>query len=142
MGDLRTPPVVLVSEHSDCKRQKPNTMTDVVTKLTNYFHMFDGTSKSLDEEQSLIDQVIDHHAIFQSPNCDIAYSYPEYLEHIRQLLEDGCKADILELKMHEKGVEYSVRLTTPGKDSIVIRAVGVVDNGKIVRVETLEHNET
>ena len=90
----------------------------------------------------MIDQLIDHHAIFQSPNCDIAYSYPEYLEHVRQLLEDGCKADILALKIHEKGVEYTVRLTTPGKDTTVVHSVGVVDNGKIVRVEMLENVET
>jgi hypothetical protein len=103
--------------------------------------MFDGTRKLLEEEQSVIDQVIDHHAIFQSLHCDIAHSYPEYLEHVRQLLEDGCKVDILELKMHEKGVEYSVRLTIPGKEPIVIRAVGAVDNGKIVSVEPVENAE-
>jgi hypothetical protein len=107
-------------------------MTDVVTKLTNYFHVFDGTSKSLEEEQPVIDQVIDHHVILQKG--EILYDYPQYLEHVRQLLEDGCKADILEMKMHENGVEYSVRLTT-GKDTIVIHSVAVLDNGKIIRIE-------
>lgn len=138
---VRNCELLVVSEIRLNSKNQTSTMTDVVTKLTNYFHMFDGTSKSLEEEQSVIDQVIDHHAIFQSPNCDTAYSYPEYLEHVRQRLEDGCKADILELKMHEKGVEYNVRLTSPGKDSIVIRSVGVVDNGKIVRVEPVDNTE-
>jgi hypothetical protein len=107
-------------------------MTDVVTKLTNYFHAFDGTSKSLEQEQGVIDQVIDHHVVLQKG--EICYDYPQYLEHVRQLLEDGCKADILEMKMHEKGVEYSVRLTT-GKDRGIVHSVAVVENGKIIRIE-------
>jgi hypothetical protein len=113
-------------------------MTDVVTKLTNYFHVFDGTSKSLEEEQPVIDQVIDHHVILQ--RGDISYDYPQYLEHVRKLLEEGCKAVILEMKMHETGVEYRVRLTT-GNDTVVIHSVAVVEDGRIVRIEPVENEE-
>lgn len=74
----------------------------------------------------------DHHAIFHTPSGD--HGYPEYLERVRELLEDGSKAEILELKMHEKGVEYRVQLITSDGETVGVHSVATVDHGKIVEV--------
>ena len=114
-------------------------MTDVVTKLTNYFHVFDGTSKSLEENRDVVDSVIDDHVVYHTPKGDIAH--PQYIERIRELLEDGTKVDILEIKMHEKGVEYRVSLKIPGQEALELHSIGVADHGKIIRVEPITNAE-
>lgn len=114
-------------------------MTDVVTKLTNYFHVFDGTSKSLAENRDTIDSVIDEKIIFHSAAGDIFH--PQYIERIRELLDNGTKVDILEMKIHELGVEYRIRMEIPGQDTLELHSVGVADHGRIIRVEPITNAE-
>jgi hypothetical protein len=114
-------------------------MTDAITKLSNYFHVYDGRTKSLDDVLPVLDAVIDHHMILKSRNGETV-DFPHYLEHVRELAENGCKAEILEIKTHTNGVEYRLRLLTPGSD-VVVHSVGTLDHGKVVQVEPAEENE-
>lgn len=111
-------------------------MTDVVTKLTTYFHVFDGKSKSIADNRDVIDDVIDEKMVIHTANGDI--SHPQYIERIRQLLDKGAKVDILEMKIHEKGVEYRVKIEIPEQDEVMeVHSIGVLDHGKIVAVEPI-----
>jgi len=112
---------------------------DVVTKLTKYFHIFDGTSKSLVEYRDVIDDVIDDHIIFHTASGEIAH--PQYIERIRELLDNGTKVEIIEMKIHELGVEYRIRMEIPGQEELELHSVGVADHGKIIRVEPVSNAE-
>lgn len=110
-----------------------HSMTDVLSKLTNYFQLFDGTSKSLLENRDVIDNVISDHIIIHGENGDIAH--PQYIESIRELLDKGTKVEILEMRIHESGVEYRVRITVPDEDDVhELHSIGVVEDGKLTHV--------
>ena len=56
-------------------------MSDIVTKLRNYFNLFDGTSKSLVEHRDVIDAVIDEKIRFVTPKGEIDHA--QFIERIR-----------------------------------------------------------
>lgn len=116
-------------------------MTDVVTKLRNYFSLFDGTSKSLVEHRDVIDAVIDDRILFTTSHGEI--DHPQYIERIRVLLDIGTKVEILEMKMHELGVEYRIRMMIPGHlEPLEFHSIGVADKGKIIRVQPISYAES
>lgn len=116
------------------------TDVDVVTKLTNYFNLFDGTKKSLLDNRDTIDAVIDEKGIFHSAKGDIDHA--QFIESIRELLDSGTKVEILEMKMHELGVEYRVRMQIPGQEEPQeVHSIGVLDHGKIIRIEPVTNAE-
>ena len=82
-------------------------MSDVLTKLRNYFNLFDGTSKSLIEHRDVIDSVIDEKIKFVTPKGEI--NHIQFIERIRALLDNGTKVEVLEMNIHDLGVEYRIR---------------------------------
>ena len=115
------------------------TDVDVVTKLTNYFNLFDGTKKSLLDNRDTIDAIIDENVVLHSAKGEIDHA--QYIESIRELLDSGTKVEILEMKMHELGVEYRVRIEIPGVEPQEVHSIGVLDHGKIIRVEPVTNAE-
>lgn len=108
-------------------------MADVITKLRAYFDLFDGNCKCLDDHQDVIEDVIDNRLTISTPKGDI--QYPQYMERIRALLDNGTKVNVMTLKVHELGVEYRIQKEIPGyEDPLEFHSVAMAENGKIRRV--------
>ena len=116
-------------------------MTDVVTKLRNYFNLFDGTSTSLAEHRDVIDAVIDEDIKFVTTKGDIDHA--QFIERIRTLLDNGTKVEVLEMKINDLGVEYRIRMMIPGQDVLQFHSIGeMAEGGKIVRVVPISYIES
>jgi hypothetical protein len=106
----------------------------------NYFNLFDGTSKSLIEHRDVIDSVIDEKIKFVTPKGEI--NHIQFIERIRALLDNGTKVEVLEMNIHDLGVEYRIRKIIPGQEKLEFHSIGVVEAGKLVRVVPFSYIES
>ena len=115
-------------------------MTDVQTNVRTYFAMFDGKQKKFNEEaMSIVQQAIykDKFTVV-TPKGEIKYD--QWLDAIKHEYENGTFVTLLEMKDHPSGIEYSAILKNPDvEEQMTIRSVGIVEGGKLVRVEPTEN---
>jgi 3-hydroxy-3-methylglutaryl CoA synthase len=122
---------------------KTATMEDEKAKLVKYFNCFDGTMKSLEKDCSAeFDAVFDKSIVFVTPKGKIYYE--QHQQSIRELLANGSKVEILRMEVRDPGIYYEVRVSISSEDeneSMVMRSIGIYENGKMIRVEPQEHAE-
>jgi hypothetical protein len=118
-------------------------MENEKAKLVEYFNCFDGTKKSPEDCSAVMDALFDKSTVVVTPKGNIYFE--QHQQSIRELLAKGSKVEILrmEVRDHGPGIYYEIRIsnTDAETESIVLKAIGIFENGKLIRVEPQEHAE-
>jgi hypothetical protein len=117
-------------------------MEDEKAKLIEYFNCFDGTNKSLGDCSAEMDALFDKSVVFVTPKGEIYLE--QHQQSIRDFLAKGTKVEILRMEVSDSGpgIYYEIRISNIDEnESIVLKAIGMFENGRLIRVEPQEHAE-
>jgi hypothetical protein len=115
-------------------------MEDEKAKLVEYFNCFDGIKKSLEDCSAEIDALFDKSVVFVTPKGKIYFE--QHQQSLRDLLAKGSKVEILGMQVRDPGIYYEVRISNEDEnESIILKSIGIFENGKMIRIEPQEHAE-
>jgi hypothetical protein len=105
-----------------------------------YFAAYSGDRKVPEDFRERLDGVFDKSLVVVAPSGEIGYD--QFCSSLPALIEKGARISVISISSYHKGskkdLEYVFRFTTPGYETIV-RAIGIVEHGRIVRIEPQEN---
>lgn len=116
-------------------------MSNALSNLKKYFDLYDGNQRDLEECMPVIEETFDESLIIVKADGS-EHTYSQWLKDIEGIfVAGGFTVEMVSMTEVPGGILYHPKIHFPTGKVVELRSLGIVKDGKIVRVEPQENAE-